>query len=191
MKRLSLTLVSCLMLFWASTCRNGTGPDDDDDDDVIRDPREYTWTVDTLAFGPQTAMTAIWGSSPTDVYAVGHNALYTGKMFHYNGEKWRNVDYTTFVGGVADDLRDVLGFAEDDVWAVGVHSYRNPDPPPNFIDSAMVLHYDGTGWREVKTPSVPGLMAIGGSGPQDIWAGGLYGTLLHYDGNAWTPDSIP
>ncbi|MFB0517204.1 MAG: hypothetical protein ACETWG_11460 [Candidatus Neomarinimicrobiota bacterium] len=180
-----------LLLLGASACGLLTGPDDE----VAKDPREYTWTVDTLAFGPQTAMERIWGSSPTDVYVVGHNAkMVQGKMFHFDGDKWDMVELSTSYGGHISgyfDLSSVYGFASDDVWAVGERVYDNPEPPPNWLDSTLIIHYDGAVWQEAVTPPGRGITAIGGSGPQDIWAGGLYGTLLHYDGNAWTPDSIP
>jgi len=53
----------------ASGCKHSTSPP------VVKNGREYTWTIDTLAYPRrfQTSMRDIWGSSANDVYVVGHN----------------------------------------------------------------------------------------------------------------------
>jgi hypothetical protein len=68
--------------------KSPTGPE------PVKDPRTYTWTIDTLAYPGsfQTAMYDIWGNSPNDVYVVGHNDRAFRKMFHYDGSQWRPVD---------------------------------------------------------------------------------------------------
>jgi len=151
----------------------------------LKDPRTYTWTVDTLA---ATTMQDIWGSSTRDVYVVGHNSLFQGGMYHYDGHRWR-AGYSPF-GDVT--LEAIHGFAANDVWVVGSRWYTNPTPPPNFLEKSLVLHYDGTGWRELHiVKRGGGLSSIWGSSPNDIWMGGLDATLYHYDGTSIKRDSIP
>ena len=52
-----------------------------------KDPREMTWTVDTLTSpdAGQTLMEAIWASSPDDIYACGHCDDNDGKFWHMMG----------------------------------------------------------------------------------------------------------
>ncbi|MCK4577841.1 MAG: hypothetical protein KAU50_03565 [Candidatus Marinimicrobia bacterium] len=167
------------------------GPDDDD-----FDPRKLTWTIDTLAYPEsyQTTMLSIWGSSPDDVYVVGHNERGFGKMYHFDGQEWSDVGLNPVQGGHISgpiDLAAIYGFSAHDIWAVGQHIHPHPNPPPNFLDSSLVIHFDGSEWREVETPSGRVLGAIGGKGPSDLWAGGLgSATLFHYDGTAWERRSI-
>ena len=54
MKRMPFILVSLLLLFWATACGWLTGPDDE-----VVDPRNYTWTVDTLAYPGSSRPTAL------------------------------------------------------------------------------------------------------------------------------------
>ncbi|UCD39077.1 MAG: hypothetical protein JSW54_06245 [Fidelibacterota bacterium] len=178
------------MFLFASSCGWLTGPDDEE-----VDPRTFTWTVDTLAYpgSLQTHMLSIWGSSPNDVYVVGHNERGYGKMYHFNGNEWSDVGLNPIQGGYIVGpitLEAIHGVATDDIWAVGERRYDNPDPPPNYYDSSLVIHYDGIDWREVETPSGRVLQAIGGRGPNDLWAGGLNVTLFHYDGTTWEKRSI-
>lgn len=134
-----------------------------------KDPRTYTWTVDTLQYPGsfQTAMMRIWGSSPTDVYVVGHNDVGSGKMYHYNGQRWQVVRITQAEGGpiLRPDLTDINGSGAQDIFAVGVREYENPNPPPFALDSSLVIHYDGSRWSEIPTVgSFLNAIAVGRTG---------------------------
>ena len=151
---------------------------------VVKNPREYTWTIDTLAYPNsfQTSMRDIWGSSANDVYVVGHNdAGGYGKMYHYDGNRWRPVD----LAFGAFDLSAIYGFSANDIWAVGNRFFYNPNPPPNFLDSSLIIHYDGAKWSEHKVSGGRNLLCIWGASPADVWVGGQYGTLFHFDGSSW------
>jgi len=152
--------------------------------------RDYVWTVDTLAYPGsfQTLMRDIWASSAKDVYVVGHNDQNRGKMYHYDGSDWKLVRLSTSEGGNIlgpIDLVAVHGFDSNNVWAVGEKIYTNPNPPPDFLDSSLIIHYDGTGWREVPIERGSFLTTIWGANPNNIWAAGIYGSLYHYDGVTW------
>src|SRR4051812_28698712 len=47
-------------------------------------------------------------------------------------------------------------------------------------------------WCPVNTglPERIGLTAVWGSGPNDVWGVGAEGSVIHWDGNAWTSASI-
>ena len=41
------------------------------------------------------------------------------------------------------DVGQVYGFAPNDIYLVGANTYLNPSPPPNFLDSSVILHFNG------------------------------------------------
>ncbi|HMK38708.1 MAG TPA: hypothetical protein VK569_05155, partial [Bacteroidota bacterium] len=65
------------------------------------DPRNFTWTIDTIALpgSTSTLMKSIWGSSTRDIYAVGRADRSGGAMFHYDGVSWRSVPLAASEGG--------------------------------------------------------------------------------------------
>ncbi len=166
-------------------CKKPTPPDVDDTPKPGK--RDYTWTIDTLAYPGsfQTLMRDIWASSPTNVYVVGHNDQGgQGTMFRYDGNKWRAVDLgSIIIGGIS--LSAVYGFGPNDIYAVGERIYDNPTPPPNFLDSSLIIRFDGVSWREVKINKKRALYSIHGSNPSSIVAVGHDGTLYYFNGANW------
>lgn len=71
--------------------------------------------------------------------------------------------------------------AVDDVWVVGGDGF---DRPP------VMCHYDGVAWTNVALPELSfdakGLFKVYGVVPDDVWAVGDAGLLLHWDGNVWS-----
>ena len=180
-----------------------------------KNPRELSWSIDTLAYPGynQTAMDDIWGSSATNVYVVGHNSDIGGKMYHFDGKRWADVKLSAMQGGNivgAFQLAAIYGFGPGDIWAVGDYDRLNPNPPPYYIEHySLVIHYNGKEWQQIKTPeglaihfdgsqwnvvNVPKeseLFSVWGISPDDIWMGGLDGTLFHFDGTSVKKDSVP
>lgn len=192
MSNKAMLLLQTGLLVILSTCSdNPAGPDGGSED-----PRLYTWSVDTLAFpnSLQTLMDKIWGSSPNNVYVVGHNERGFGMMYHYNGTNWQPTGLPRLDAG-SPAFYDLQGFAGDDIWAVGFGSRTNHNPPPTTIYTGFVLHYDGTGWREqaVPLPDSNGtlLYAVGGTSSSNLYVGGRNGLMFHYDGTRWQSDSLP
>ncbi len=100
---------------------------------------------------------AVWGNSPTDLYAAGWN----GVILHFNGTDWRPVDTPsrTFLFG------EWVGSATE-VFAVGKAGTI-------FRSTA-----DGNGLVR-ETPTRKDLFGVWGSGPTDVFAVGSAGTILH------------
>jgi hypothetical protein len=73
---------------------------------------------------------AVWGSSSSDVFAVGSN----GNILHYDGNKWHQMER----GYPRVDGESVWGSSSSDVFAVGWYNH--------------ILHYDGTSWSQMKIP---------------------------------------
>jgi hypothetical protein len=176
-----ICLVSAFSLIGCE--KSPTGPE------PIKDPRTYTWTIDTLAYPGsfQTTMRDIWGSSPRDVYVVGHNDQAFGLMWHFDGKVWSPV--STPFGLI--DLSAIYGFAANEIWVVGEHLFPNPNPPPNFLDSSLVIRFDGTTWREIIVHGGRNLQAVWGRSASEVWIGGWMGFLAQYNGSQFTRDSLP
>ncbi|MFC1926211.1 WD40/YVTN/BNR-like repeat-containing protein [Chloroflexota bacterium] len=106
----------------------------------------------------------IWGSSSTDVFAVGE----WGVIVHYDGNDW-----TPMASGEDyHDLYGVWGSSSTDVFAVGT--------------GGTILHYDGSAWSEMTSGTSAGRYGVWGSSATDVFAVGDDGVIVHYDGSAWS-----
>ena len=119
-----------------------------------------TWS--TTNSGTNQDLHGVWGSSASDVFAVGQ-----GQILHYNGSAWTQVYLPS------STLHAVWGSSASDVYAVG---------------QGQILHYNGAAWTQVYLPSST-LRAVWGSSASDVYAAGDSCTILHYDGNTWSPVS--
>ncbi len=108
-----------------------------------------TWSLD-----------AVWGSSESDVFAVGSGS----KILHYDGQVWSEMDhpYTTDVYRIYG----VWGSSWDDVFAVGTEG--------------VILRYNGSSWTAMSSGSTEALFAVWGSSGNDVYATGMNGTILNY-----------
>ena len=70
----------------------------------------------------------IWGSSATDVFAVGNNGL----ILHYNGINWAPMN-----SGTTHALIGIWGRSATDVFAVG--------------NNGLILHYNGINWAPMNS----------------------------------------
>lgn len=110
----------------------------------------------------RAALSAVWGSSPSDVWAVGER----GTIVHTaKGEG----GWTPASPATDRDLHGVWGTSPTNVWAVG--------------DDGTVLHFDGASWSGATITLDGGdepthLLGIWGSGPDDVWIVGE-GVILH------------
>jgi len=75
-------------------------------------------------------------------------------------------------------LSSVWGSGPNDVFVVGGKGF-----PP----AAKIYHYNGSTWKEMGTPpNTLGMVWVFGFSPTDVYAVGLGGHMLHYDGMSWT-----
>jgi hypothetical protein len=114
-----------------------------------------------MATGTTNYLNDIWGSSETDVFAVGE----AGTIVHYDGSTWSPMATET-----SNDLWGVWGSSSADVYAVG--------------DAGTMIHYDGTQWKAVPSMTQNRLTGVWGSSDRDVFVVG--GIILHYDGQTWT-----
>jgi hypothetical protein len=126
------------------------------------------WTI--VPSGTTANLNAVWGSSGTDVFAVGDS----GTILHYDGTSW-----TAMASGTSNKLNGVWGSSGSNIFAVG--------------DSGTILFYNGGTWSQLASPTTYTLYGVGGSSGSDVFAvGGLddsYGyhyVMLHYNGSNWS-----
>lgn len=120
----------------------------------------------------------VWGSSASDVYT----ANWIG-VWHFDGAAWSFVPELEWHG-----MLDVYGFSASDVWAVG--------------PSGRIVHYDGRAWSGARfdgdsvyaeplgvwenPPRNVYLRGVWGSAANDLFVAGDSGTVLHWNGAAWS-----
>ena len=145
-------------------------------DDLQPGSRDYTWEADTLII-PFTYLTAIWGNSSDDVWAVGPGGDKDKTIYHYDGNQWSN-------DGISRPIapNTIWGFDSDDIWIAGKNG---------------IFHYDGADWYESfeyidNIISFMGIYDLWGKASDDVWATGFAdssgirkGLVFHYDGANW------
>ena len=123
-----------------------------------------------ITSGTTQTLYGIWGSSESDVFAVGNS----GTILHYDGSVW-----APMTSGTTTQLNGIWGSSGSDVFAVG--------------NSGTILHYDGSVWSSMTSGTTQALRGIWGSSGSDVFAGGGR-TILHYSGPpliTWSSSSIP
>jgi len=132
----------------------------------------YGWSK--MPINLSHSISGIWGTSPTDVYAVDSY----GGVYRYNGQVWTTIRDSMY----DNDGGDIWCNSANDIFIVGDDPY--PEPYPNY--DPVIFHFDGVNFREMEYPTSNYLEAIWGSSHTDVFAVGGYGTILHFDGNSWS-----
>jgi hypothetical protein len=53
------------------------------------------------------------------------------------------------------------------------------------LDGGTILGFVGKAWARMQSPTTQPLLALRGTGPNDIYAAGCDGTILRFDGSKW------
>jgi hypothetical protein len=136
-------------------------------------PAGLTWA----AASPTTeTLWGIWGSSGTDVFAVG----LSGTILHYDGSAWTKMTIPPSVSSCT--VVDVWGTSATDVFATMGGSYA----------CGGILHYNGSAWSisgQIPVPDsedVYPLYALWGNESSNVYAAGQDGIVAHFDGADWS-----
>ena len=116
-------------------------------------------SADAATSGTTNWLNGVWGSSPSDVFAVGER----GTILHYDGSAW-----SAMASGTSNRLNGVWGSSSSDVFAVG--------------EPGTILHYDGSAWSAMTSGATRSLRGVWGSSSSDVFVAGGYGTILYYNG---------
>lgn len=129
------------------------------------------------------AVLSVWGTGPTDVFAVG-GALGNGQeslVLHYDGNAWKELH-----PGGTETYWWVGGSGPNDVWMVG--------------ENGRATHWDGHAFQEQTTGVSATLWGVWAASADDVWfVGGSPGAgtskpndiVLHWDGKALTSIAGP
>ena len=129
------------------------------------------WIVENKPKPPQT-LTSIWGSSDSDIFAVGSERINystsNGIILHFDGKVWTKMSIPT-----DEPLFDIWGSSNSNIFSVG--------------SSGTILHYDGKKWSKMdsKVEKFRYLSGIWGSSGINVFAVGN-GIILHFDGEKWS-----
>ncbi len=171
------------------------------------DVSNWTWFREPMVGG--VSLTALDGSGPRDVWAVGAG----GTLLHWDGRDWRRYQ----AGLTTLDLHAVATLTGNTAWAVGedgiILRFHNgqwyntyyatgvdlwgvdvADDGSAFAvgDAGTIYHYDGTDWKNVSPAGLTDdLRAVAMAGGGTAWAVGDNGAILYYDGATWRRDASP
>ena len=184
-KQIKVILIPTIMFLQFISCKDtGTGPNQKQ----FKDPRQMTWAVDTLTYpgSLDVSLGSIWGSSPTDVYAVGHNESNRGQFWHYDGKKWECIDLFQYVEQSSWSLVKVFGFGPNDFWVIGG---RDRTIAGYDYKESLILQ-NKSSWVDHKLVYNGLMMDITGTSSRNIWACGRNGIVMNYNGYSWKVDTI-
>jgi hypothetical protein len=146
-------------------------------------------TANNGAFASIATTNRIWTSmhsiTPTDVWMVGHFGSGSGaaaRVRHFDGGAYTD----TNIGGTFDLGWHLLSVsaASNSVWAVGA---AVPNGSVTATVGPIVASYNGTTWSVDNTlPTGQYLRAVYAAAPNDVWAVGDAGVIIHFDGNDWS-----
>lgn len=142
-------------------------------------PEEEGWEL--VHQGLPGALLSVWGTSSTDVWAVGGDARDgTGPtVIHFDGETWSSRP----TGQPQGNLWWVFGFDGGPVYMGG--------------DGGVILRYESGQYTLLDTPSTETVYGIWGASPDDMWAVGgasdsTGGFAWRLSGDTWSPEpSLP
>lgn len=104
-------------------------------DDIVNTSRPIKWDWQNPKWFP-FELTGIWGSDPTNVWAVGAGG---SQFFHFDGKSWKSVPIECKKCGDTDEYNNscvflkIHGTSADNIWAIGNHA---------------IMHFDGSQWTQ-------------------------------------------
>lgn len=143
---------------------------------------EIEWKVDTLG-QRGNFLNDVWGLDENNVWAVGYVELAEGSsgIIKWNGSNWSPFPSDRGVKS------GIFGFDFNNLIYVGESSNRGIIGRWNGVNWTL---YDGDYFKSQGNTVYP-LKAVWGSSPEDVWAVGDRGTIVHWDGVEWKKVESP
>jgi hypothetical protein len=161
---------------------------------------------------PSTVLNQLFGVtavSADDVWAVGSDVpdaatlLSSTLVLHWNGTTWSRVSSPT-VSDASTTLYGVNADSATNAWAVGNECVYPACPDPGITTDAVILHWNGTRWSIVSSPSPGGannvLFGVSAVTPDNAWAvgdttntfpGDTHALVEHWNGTKWSQAKAP
>jgi hypothetical protein len=162
--------------------------------------RPSATTPDTIS--SDTVLAGVSANSPTDAWAAGRyldsSSVQVPLTLHWKGTAWAKVKSLVPTGAKATELNAICTVSATDAWAAGYYENSSGD------DAPLIVHWNGTAWKQAKTPAPSGalvilLNAVSAVSATDVWAVGYYDTgslpnqplIMHWNGTAWKKMTVP
>jgi hypothetical protein len=124
-------------------------------------------------------LSAIWGASHSNVFAVGNSGYpnYGDMVLHYDGSQWSEMSVPEGGGG----LYSVWGTSSTAVFSTGA--------TPSM---GYVLYYDSYDWSRANLDNNTLFYGLWGASPHDVFTAGDsgQGVIYHYNGSSWSPIDV-
>lgn len=135
-----------------------------------------------------TPLTGVWGSSASDVYAVGPGVGYswwpdTVRIIHFDGATWNETGFPEATNQQIK-LADVWGSGPDDVFVTAIDA--------DYLSQTSVWHFDGNEWSRMLTSQYwRWTSRLSGLSSDDVTLmmsdDESDDCLAHWDGEVWSP----
>jgi hypothetical protein len=121
--------------------------------------------------GTNSGFDFVFGTSASDVWIVAPDY----SVFQWDGTGWHDRSSTVTINGYVYGPERIWGTGPASLWGI---SYRG------------IFRWNGASWS-MADDRWRVLTSISGTSDTDIWAVGFDGTIVHYDGVAWTQITSP
>jgi len=176
-------ILSIFITSFLTICCNTT---ESTNDKIDGGERNYIWSIDTIYSGSsQTYMTSIWGSSKSNVWICGHEANNTTNIYYYDGHKWEAKSNIIPPTNFQKSYSVIAGIDSDYFVLAGSANFLNNNPPPNFLDSGLVIKFENGIWSTTYLNNSFGIYSLTIISKNDFWVGDRNSNLLHYYNNEW------
>jgi photosystem II stability/assembly factor-like uncharacterized protein len=127
-----------------------------------------TWSVMPTPLAVTEPVRGIWGTSPTNVYAIaGAGRL----LLHFDGTEWVVTKLRL------DNIADIHGSAPNNIYVVG--------------SPGVVAHFDGSSWNLYRSGTESLTQVFAGDGSTVYAFGPAAGLLRSVSGSSFVPVSLP
>jgi hypothetical protein len=123
-----------------------------------------------IATGSASTLWWVFGLADNDVWTVGEN----GTILHWDGSA-----LTPETPPTSETLFGIWGASADELWAVG----GTPD-----VDGVLLRRSAGVWTAVTGLPNTGAYFKVWGAAAGDVYVCGQGGTILHWDGSAWSAE---
>ena len=179
MKKFIYLVPFIIIIFTYFCCNKVVEPSQND---VRYGSRNYDWHTDTINSGSiQTFLTSIWGTSYHNIFICGYDANNSTNVYSFNGYNWVPVQIqpTSFLKSYSV----ITGLDSNYFILSGTASFINNNPPPNFLDSGLVVEFENGNYTINYLNNSYGVYCLCIISRYDYWVGDKNGNLLHFQDN--------
>lgn len=130
----------------------------------------------------------VWAASGEDVWAVGLMAdpldLFGDNALHFDGQNWKEWQI-----GPGDELFAVFGLDRENIWAGGAFGNLYKWNGSDWI--VQICFAPRSECQNLLGRSNAKLTAIWANSTDNLYVGGGYGNVLHFDGENWNFFPLP